>query len=307
MRRLTRWQVVGVWGAATPVLLAGCGSSPSPTSEQQGVDVAQVEQDAAAIFDALTGTATQREAVHYLQFEALNHGFHECLTGHGQEVSTTFVPIWTGYVSNPTSGAWLGRLNYKPSETALAQRSVALADEAAEAAARVDASDPEYMAAATECVAETPEVNTNSLPGPPAGAQELTGQFEQLMNEVEEELGPISAYQECMGGLGIDLSSAEDEGWQGLYETLTGEMPRPPDPGDEPSAAWTSYLTYETKAIAADTECRQGKYHQGLGLLSPKLDQFAEEHGDEIQRIAIDWAAAEVAAGKAGLPRGPGA
>src|SRR5215217_7763630 len=97
---------------------------PSSTAAPEIMEItarsAEIQSRADAIEEAISGGALEREAAHYLQFEQYNRPFHECMAAKGVEVPSGFLPGWTGYRANGTSGAWMGALGREQSTTALA-------------------------------------------------------------------------------------------------------------------------------------------------------------------------------------------
>lgn len=281
--------------------LTGCGTAVGISSAEGQVDTAQVERQAAALYDRITGTGPQREAGHYLQYQGANDAFWACLREHDQQPSSRFVPIWTGYVSSPLYGLWLAPLGQAPSNVALARRTVATADAEAEAAAASDMDSAAYRKAARTCVAITPTVDPADLPGKPDGAEELTGTYTELIAGIDARLGPIEDYRQCLAAAGVELADGEEQGHPALEATLTRLMPTPPAPGEEPSAEWQDYLDLEAEALAADSSCRREQYERGLALLAPELEEFESTHAAEIERVAAGWEELESTAANRGL------
>jgi hypothetical protein len=283
-------------------LLAGCA-----VAQAAPADPAAVEARADGLYTVIGGNAQQREAANYLQWIDMNQEFWSCMAAAGFEPRRHFSYLWRGWTANGTSGEWLGRLQNKPSATALAKRALA----GAATSRPVPPSDPvapqrtrpDYEAAAEGCETADQSVVLGSQPGVPDGSQRLLAEFNTMVSEVEAGLGPIGSYRSCMLAAGVDYTaSAEDtDGWQALYLYLTWKMPKAPAPGKQASAKWQEYLALEAAALDADESCRGDQYRRGLALLDPRLTAFAEKHAAELDQLAKGWQATVAEARAAGL------
>ena len=149
---------------------------------------------------------------------------------------------------------------------------------------------PAYQSAARECHPESVSLDFDNLAGVPEGSTELTSQFKSLVFDVDKELGSTDEYDRCMTDSGVALPKMGDsEGWQKLYNYLTGIMPLPPLAGEEPSQEWTEYRSTEKDAIEADAQCREAKYMEGLAMLDSRLADFEKTHATEISSMATAW------------------
>lgn len=287
------------------LVCAGCGDvgleAPGVANESKP---STVEARADEIFLQLAGDATQREAVHYLEFRSANADFETCMSDGGFSVRAEFLPIWKGYEPNATSGSWMGELGRRPSVMALQNARSAHAEVSTIDPKSVESSE-EYQRAVRRCRDDDLAViDFNNKPGVPDGATDLVSEFKSVIFAIDEKLGPIQPYNECMLDAGFDLSAGPDGdgGWQGLYNYLVGTMPLPPMPGAEAAAdEWQVYLELESKAIAADTQCRESKYREGLEMLEPLLDEFASQHAEDLDRFAVEWPKAVAEARDAGF------
>jgi hypothetical protein len=287
------------------VLLSACANQtarPRSTGGSEAMEMtarsAEIESRADAIEEAISGDALEREAAHYLQFEQYNRPFHECMAAKGVKVPSGFLPGWTGYRANSTSGIWMGALGRKPSTAALATAESRRAGEVAEfggfGSQSVVFTDA-YQTAASACekAAAGGVVDLGHLAGVPEGYYELEPEFNKLISSVDEQLGSIRPYVDCMREAGFDLPYEIDgaQGSQAFYLWLRQQMPLPPLPGEEPKPEWSAYLDLEAAALDADAACRSAKYQEGLALLAPMLDDFETAHADEIARVDAGWQA----------------
>lgn len=197
----------------------------------------------------------------------------------------------------------MGVLGWKPSTMALANADAARAEQSLPQAGSQEAS-LEYQEAVESCQSEdNPVVDLGNQPGVPDGSADLTAEFNKMIWSVDDELGPIDPYEECLAAAGIRYQDVADGagGWQGLYNYLVGKLPEPPLSDEEPSAEWNSYLRLEAHALEADRDCRAEKYREGLAMLSPMLNDFAAKHAEELTRMAGQWDATVVTAKRQGL------
>jgi hypothetical protein len=257
---------------------------------------AEIQARADAIEEAISGDALEREAAHYLLFEQYNRPFHECMAAKGIKVPSGFLPGWTGYRATGTSGAWMGPLGRKESTAALATEKSRRAGEVWEFGGFGSGSDvftDEYQTAASACEKTTDGevVDLGNLPGVPEGYYELGPEFHKLVWAVDEKLGSIQPYVDCMREAGFEVPYEIDgaQGWQALHLWLRGQMPLPPLPREEPKPEWFAYLELEAQALDADAACRSAKYQEGLALLAPMLDEFEAAHAEEIALVDAGW------------------
>jgi hypothetical protein len=257
---------------------------------------AEIQARADAIEEAISGDALEREAAHYLQFEQYNRPFHECMAAKGIKVPSGFLPGWTGYRTDGTSGAWMGALGRKESTAALATAKSRWAGEVAKFGGFGSGSDvftDEYQTAASACEKATDGgvVALGHLAGVPEGYYELDPEFDNLIRTVDEQLGSIQPYVDCMRKAGFVVPYELDgaQGSQAFYLWLRDQMPFPPLPREEPKPEWSAYLDFEAQALDADAACRSAKYQEGLALLAPMLDEFEAAHAEEIARVDAGW------------------
>ena len=284
--------------------LFACGTAPTaePASDAGPVATSAVEVRANEIFASISGDAVEREASHYLTWKDLNAGYADCMRAAGHSVDLTFLPLWTGWEPDATSASWMGALNRPPSVHA---RAIAASSRAELGDGRVYSNA--FNAASAKCNdGDTETVDLGNIPGQPEGAAELTDEFKQLVHEVDSRLGPIDVYTECMDAEGIDYAkdSGGEQGRQGLYRSLTAEMPYPPLPGTEEPPAWSDYLQRERQALAADNRCRRDRYEQGLRELAPLLDDFEAANRAAISATDRAWDATVAEATEAGFQPG---
>jgi hypothetical protein len=268
------------------VLVAGCGSSAQLPAAP--ADAGDIEARALDVYTRISGSARQREAANYLEWLDLNASYWSCLEQKGFAPVKEFSPLWTGWVPNPTSGHWMGSLGVKPSIAALG---IAESSRAESDPPRSEEANEEYEAASDSCQSGS-DVTVGGGPGTPKGAAQLTTDFKKLVKAVDAQLGPIDDYRGCMEDAGIDYVEGADgdEGWQGLYQYLTSEMPQAPLAGEKPSKKWENYLVLENKALEADESCRGEKYRLGLSMLAPGIEEFASNRADQIDEVAAGWA-----------------
>lgn len=273
--------------------ISGCGASAttgSPT--RSAAELAGVEQRADTVYEELSGGPAERNALQYFAHIRANAAYLACMKAKGQPVEADFLPIWSGYRADGTSTRWLGGLHRKPSVWALlsapAQRL-----ESRPVVSRSSA----FEAAAAACEEHTPSdamtVYPGADPNQPAKAAQLLREFRKLVQAADESLGSIKPYNECMNEHGVDFGIyAEDtEGSQALFMYLTGVMPPPPLPGENPSAAWGSYLQTEERVLDVDEICRSEKRALGLDRLAAPLDSFERKHSADLAAIRTEWAA----------------
>ena len=82
-----------------------------------------------------------------------------------------------------------------------------------------------YRDAAELCSKVNADTNVviGGSPGEPEGYLDVTEDFKDMVFTIDEQLGPIAAYTNCMKNEGIDytLNSEQNEGWRGLYLSLS--------------------------------------------------------------------------------------
>lgn len=285
--------------------LVACGTAKPEAQTVSSPDLAAVESKAQSIFVAIGGTGQQREAVHYLEDQQLNAAFLACMKTNGQPVKKEFLTLWQGWTPNPTSLRWMGILGVRPSQLALANAEAAHAEDPLEgpAAARVESAEYQEALASCDAAGDGQVVDLGNLPGKPEGSDELMTDFLKLLEETDANLGEIDPYYKCMSDAGVSITPTSDlEGVSALYEQLLNQQPQPPLPGEAASAAWTEYLRTEQAAVTADASCRASKNEEGLALLSPQLDAFAQDHSAELETLVDAWDSTLARAQAEGMP-----
>jgi hypothetical protein len=279
-RRLSvRGLVCAAGGALVFGSLAGCGAATGQSSGGESADgepdYARIEAHADAIYQQIWGTADEKEADHFLTFQALNDPTVNCMGEKGFEFVPTYNPLWSGWVADSTeSGGWLGKLDWAPSEPALSQASARTGD---------PSEDENHTAAYEEAMHACNDAQQPPTleAGTGVGADELAAAFHGMLDEVNSQLGSIDEYQTCMANHGVDLGD-DELGATGLSLYLHSQMPTPPAAGRPASESWANYLEVESRTLATDRTCRAEKYQAALELLSPKLDDFEQAHGSEL-------------------------
>lgn len=290
---------VGLSATLLAITLSGCGTHGAEVASTLGSDVERIEEHANDVFTRISGTAEQREAVHFLTVGELNKEFIACMSTKGLVVSPEFAPIWAGWEPDATSASWMGALNRPPSIHALA---TVKARRLERAPAPRKAGYGDAAALCSNVNADT-DVAIGGSPGEPPGYLDLTDDFKEVIFAIDEQLGPIAEYTKCMKNDGIDytLHSEENEGWRGLYLSLSNVMPDPPASEEQPSAEWRKYIEYESAALSADAACRGERHREGLQLLGPQLEEFEQRNLDRIQEVQSQWAAAVDRASRLGF------
>ncbi len=274
--------VVVIAMAAT---LVSCGSEPK-VRPQEATAAKDVEAQADSTYQQIWGDAAQKDAGQFLANAAIQGPIKECMSDRDLTYPAKFTPLWLGYESNGTSGAWMGHLQEAPSRTERLLTEARKLEQNPDP--NPDLNKPGYRDALTECekLSGDPDKVVK-----PAGTEELSGEYAKLTSPVEEELGSLESYTKCMGEAGVDLEGLDAEGYSALSMHVISKMPNPPRPGEEPSEKWTRFLEYEAEALDADEACRAEKYHEGLALLEPRLREFRKEHADQLVASERAWGA----------------
>ena len=288
--------------------VSSCGNQTLGPAAAPG-DAEAVESRANVIDAAISGTGLQREAEHYLTYLDLNQDLWDCLEGKGIPVrrGANFLPIYEGWTPDATSGAWMGGLHRAPSTTALAGAATNRAAVGPPEPGTLEAS-PEYDQAVTVCLENLPGHGTTTYdagrrPYAPARSDELASELHRVLMAVEDELGPIEPYNQCMQQAGFALPD-QTGGVSALWEMLSDRLGPVPVPGEEPGHKWVEYLEFEDDALDADASCRSEVYRRGLLLLSSRLDDFEKEHGGELSATRQQWQETLSRARNNGMPGG---
>lgn len=278
MKGLARWAAV----LAVAGLLTSCGEAVPDSAADPHQDPASVEAKADAISTQMWGTAEQKEAAHYLDFMELNAGTVDCIGEAGHTFVPSFTHLYAGWVTNSIeTGGWLGKLDWAPSDRA--ERAGEFGGEPEDQPMPAGASQA-YKDAMDECSQVTEESNVQL--GNPVGADDLAFEFQQMLDEVNSEIGPIEPYNQCMGENGITL---EESGATGLAVYFSQAAPTSRYQPNNPNTQWAAFLPIEADALAADRDCREDEYLRALTLLEPRLDTFADDHAEELASYADAW------------------
>ena len=276
--------LASVFLALTVVGLTSCGTVKGSVSSTHAGDLATpgaVEERAAHIYTQIWGTADQKEAAHFLEFQVLNAPTVACMASAGYEFAPSFTQQWMGWTPDATeSTGWMGMLGRAPSAQLVVEQDQ-------EPAAMPNDDAPGYGEALDGCLVDEVSVNV----GNPVGSDNLSAAFHAMINGINDQLGPISAHTDCMANRGYDLDTADTEtGATGVSSYLQGRLPDSALDRADPSKEWRDYLQLESDVLEADRECRQDQYYEGLALLDPLLDAFEAEHGAELRDSETRWA-----------------
>ncbi|MGL5824868.1 MAG: hypothetical protein ACRCYU_08635 [Nocardioides sp.] len=207
----------------------------------------------------------------------------ECMLDRSQRYYRYFVPTFRGGVPGPTE-EWIGPLDLRQSDIALANTdAINLERNSGEGPAWVQTK--EYRAADAAC--QSAEGDPTAF-NPPTDVQELSSGFRKILSEVDQELGSIDDYHDCMRDRGHEVNK-EGDGATGLSNYLSARLPTPPLPGAEPSAEWLEYLTFEDGVLKADRACREDQHNEGMARLAPKVKKFTAEYADDLAKAADQW------------------
>lgn len=288
----------GLAVGAALVGLTACGAAKG----QEGADTSQsdaspreVEARSDAIYTKLWGTAEQQEAKHYLDFVNLNQGTVSCMKTAGFTFVPEWVPLYAGYEPNATqTSGWMGELDWAPS------------DEAARAGDAVaeDPYDPP-SAAYDKALDTCGEKNSgfSAQLGSPVGADDASADWDKVVDDISDDLGPIEDYDICMKDNDVPQGTdGLESGAIGLRMYLEGYRPTSVLNANKPNKAWVTYLEREDQALQADRECREDEYLQGLSILGTKLDDFEADHADALAEAEAGWQTILRDAQQAGFP-----
>ncbi|MFT3872308.1 MAG: hypothetical protein QM714_06615 [Nocardioides sp.] len=193
------------------------------------------------IYTAIGGTAAQREALHFLEEKELNAGYLDCMASNGEPMQLKFVTLWSGFSPNPSAGRWMGRLDVRPSVMALANSEAAHLEHEPPPPPDSREATEEFQNTMRSCLQKNQEVvvDDEALGKPATG--ELNAEFHMLIEDVDQSLGPIDPYNECMKQAGFDVTSRDDgdlEGWNALYDLLSSRQPRAPERSAGGAVTW---------------------------------------------------------------------
>ena len=260
-----------------------------------------VEGQADWTYQQIWGDAEQKDAGQFLANAAIQGPIKRCMSERGLTYPAKFTPLWLGYETNGTAGAWMGHLQEAPSTTERLLTEARKLERNPEP--NPDLNKPGYRDAQAEC--EKLSGDPDKVVKPP-GTQELSGEYSaKVLNPVEDELGSLEPYTKCMGEAGVDLDGLDAEGYSALYMHLSSSMPGPPLPGEEPSEKWSRFLEYEAEALDADEACRAEKYREGLAILEPRLREFRAENSERLLASERAWVELLQRARAQGYPQTP--
>ena len=307
-----RRTAIGIVGAiALAAALTGCGAATGVSGDRPSADELEATHALGTLVtEAVSGDGAAREAVAFRDWRILNQPTTACMDRAGLRWRPEYVPLWQGYQSAGVVSEWLAPLHLRLASQSLASR-VAAAQAASAPAKRTDES---YRRALGKCMrnpldgAALPETAGSQMALGHIPHQELadslSAAYTRLLTEVESQLGPIKEYADCMADQGVDVTGGTAGGFSALYIRLTSQAPPVEDrplPDKSVSPAWTTYLAQENRALDADEACRAMKYHEGMAILAPRLEQFVNDHQSDIDTLNADWAAVVKQADEDGL------
>ncbi|GID28680.1 hypothetical protein [Paractinoplanes brasiliensis] len=277
----------------TVTAVAGGCARPGTTAEPSVVAAVPWQQTYAEIIEQMSGTPQQRQAGTDRQWYAWQAALGECMAGMGAPFE---LPAHTTPPATPNSLITPGELlAFAPRRTdfGLAASMVALAEAGEQdnpALLKTAGADREaWVAAQNACAPATARTEDLAVPGSQARVAEA---LDLLLLDVQNRAAPSlgADYMTCMSREGVPVS--EGVASEARIAALNKYPPLSAAGANNPSSVpgWTEALAFEKKAAAADWKCRGPQVPRVQVAVGDKLAVFAEEHRDELARVAADWA-----------------
>lgn len=289
-----RTAALGAGAAALSIGLAGCGAAATTAHRDSPAQVAATEAATLRLYESVTGSPADREAVDYLGYRAAQRFQATCVAKHG------FVypmhPYRNRDVDYPLvaggDSQWLAPLNSDyVSRQRLSEITFNRADFSDHMKSSRYAKNPvqnqKYIAALNACGSKGGE--SDAVHYPPG--YELVGDYNKMIESVDASLAAHSSdYRRCMAADGVAVRS---------YQSLAGDIrSMVSTAARQADSAKDAALTYEQKGARVDGRCRQVAHDVGYSLIRPRLVAFEKEHQAKLARLRGYWAASRTRAVK---------
>jgi hypothetical protein len=285
-------------GLSVAFVAVGCGQSSTP-HVRAGESQVDYQGQLDSLYVAISGTADERRAGDSVSYHIEEDPVTACMKNAG--VSYTPAPFVDQWQDWPQTGSgsfathWLAPLNgldrlaAVAQEEAQAERSVAADQLAANQA--YQALSPDDRKNWDAAIASCPEGANYDEAWHPDKYYDLLGGFRAMVDQVDVSLDDTygAEYKSCMGGFGFDAVNFDD-----LVSQLRSQLPTStqiPPPGTKGGQDWQSWLTKESAAQAADSNCRAAAHDAGWSVLGPQIGDFNTQNSGALAQEAAGWAA----------------
>ena len=314
-------------GALVALGLAACGNqdgsvsigsgAQSATAEVNSADVADAEKLYDEIANGILPTASQTEAVEYLQQVTFQSMIIDCMAGKG----FTYVSPAVFTVPGPRSRRGGGALN-QVDPVVIEKDPLGLNETLAGLVENAKAGDPIVL----ETGADYPPVPEHEVPGwgeavneclPSDSAldervshpaYERSQPFKDIVDEAlasDSVSTAMAAYPECIRGNGWPVKSRGDLAWtirhefEDLLVDASDSFSTEPDRRAAQveqliaSDEWRRLDEARDSAASADASCRRDAHDYAFAAMLGPMRTFKDERGAEIEQSRADWAAFE--------------
>lgn len=296
MRTLVVASVVGAFALG----LSSCGTQSQviagdePTATTPSARSEQIAAAAADLFYQWYGTTEDRTSAEFLVAHALNGDMAECMADQGYEWDGTLaaqaaIPedplgpsIWTNApMSRIFSNPYLANAAFMRAER------VMNAD---------DGVDPDEAQAQAACEESSPGATDAEIDATrhPQGQEELMADWRAGLRKATAEFGGYDVYAACLADADISLIRGEENTAENFQMALRQHAPQaddlPREGQPDGTDAWQEFLELESQWVDADWTCRADTYDEAMAKVPAFLDQFQDEHAEEINQVEATWA-----------------
>lgn len=294
---------------AVVVLTVGVGvlvvdrSDRPAAAETPLSDSASVQARADALYESFNGSTRERDAGAVLQAYALNGGMDGCMEAAG-------FPGWDWSMpraKNPVNHGLETTTFFAPPLTlrhtdALLEAAPAIR---ADAKARTVTLNEDEDAAVGRCIETVPPTSDDSGVSSPATATQLREVWWDMLDGLDTEYGDGAKYHSCIAerdipGLGAIRSPTEATERLTELHPSTADLPVSATDPAVRSAEWLRLVEAESAWTQVDWLCRSATYNEHLADVAAALDEFEEQHAQQIVAARSGWNEISSAATKLG-------
>jgi hypothetical protein len=280
---------------AFAVVASGCASPGAADSLAPPADVLSEQAQLSQLHERILGTLGDRTAGEFITYMKVQGGIKACMSGVGLDYAPpSFVDPYAGYRTLPAPDMYqqivpVDDTYVRENGLQLANILSAPASEPSQASAPPDAP---YNAKLEACKTSIGDPSGTNFP---SAATDLEGELERVVGSVVEtpDVQSLSAsYAGCMKAAGYAGVSSRDDLLGVIRQEFAPQTANAPASG----AKWEKAVHDEQVAAAADGACRYDAYVATMTKLEQPLQQFVENHQQQLLGVDSTWTQTRAAA-----------
>lgn len=273
------------------LILSGCGqqvAAPESTSASRATTTAGVGQ-LRSLYLQIMGTAAEREQAATRAHNIYQDAMAACMAARKLPYPKS-PPFVAAYDPSDDFGgsSWLlspSSLKYSAQAAAVAEVQMAFARHSADPGPTASFTPEQlaaYNAGMASCETSVPDERDKQVALP--GQGELLRRYHAMLDRVAKAGDKYGdSYRACMTAAQMPARNPDD-----LLDTVRGkfEGTTAPYAGHAAVGPWDAAVAFETKAVAADSSCRDGIYDEVIAQALPAVAKFKRDNASALVTLA---------------------